>query len=105
MKVPHLRETSLPQIIQPIRDLAAGRSNAVGTCTLAANSDVFTVVTAPNCGLDSKIFLFPTTANAAHEMANGSLFVSAVGSGEFTIAHSNDGATADNRSYFWVALG
>lgn len=105
MKVPHLQEKSLPRMNQALRDLAAGRSNAVGEVTLAADANTFTVVTAPNCGEDSKVFMFPASANAAHEMANGSVYVSDVASGTFTVQHSNDSATANNRTFFWVALG
>lgn len=100
--IPHLQETNLVRINQAIRDLFAGRSNAVGTVTIAAN-DTTTTVTALNVGADSKIFLFPTTANASADFVSGSLYISSVGQGSFEITHPN---TADtDKSFAWVALG
>jgi len=100
--VPAITETSVPRLTQAIRDLFAGRSNAVGTVTLRA-SQATTVVTALNIGKDSKIFLMPTTANASAEFGAGSIYVGTVGSGTFTITHANN-ANAD-KTFFWVALG
>lgn len=100
--VPHLQETSLVRINQALRDLFAGRSNAVGEVTLTAN-DTTTTVSALNVGVGSKVFLFPTTANAAADFGSGSLYVSAVASGGFTITHPNDADT--DKTFFWVALG
>jgi hypothetical protein len=98
--IPHLQEVSQVRQNQALRDLFAGRSNAVGTVTLTANA-ASTVVTAINCGADSKVFLFPTTANAAAIVA--ATYVSAVANGTFTVTHTNS-ATAD-KTFFWVALG
>lgn len=83
-----------------IRQLQQGRSNAVGTVTLTANA-ASTVVTAPNCGPNSAVFLFPRTANAAAIVA--ATYVSAVVAGSFTVTHTNS-ATAD-KTFYWVALG
>lgn len=85
---------------QAIRQLIEGRSNAVGTVTLTANAGS-TVVTAPSCGPNSCVFLFPTTANAAAIVA--ATYVSAVAAGTFTVTHTNN-ANAD-KTFFWVALG
>jgi hypothetical protein len=100
--VPHVNETSLTRIIQSIRDLYAGRSNAVGTVTLRAN-EATTVVTALNVGKDSRIFLTPKTANASAEFGAGSIYVGTVGAGTFTITHANN-ANAD-KTFHWVSLG
>lgn len=100
--VPPITETSVPRIVQAIRDLFAGRSNAVGTVTLRANQST-TTVTALNVGSGSRVFLMPTTANAAAEFGNGTIRISAVGQGSFTITHAND-ANAD-KTFFWLALG
>jgi hypothetical protein len=99
---PHARENNPVRLAQAIRELFAGRSNAVGEVTLT-ESDTTTTVAAVNCGLDSKIFLFPTTADAATEWAAGSLYISAVARGEFTITHANDASTT--RTFFWLAIG
>lgn len=100
--VPTLDERNPVLILQAIRDLFAGRSNAVGSITLTANA-ASTSVTAINCGKDSKIFLMPKTANASAEFGNGTIYVGTVANGSFTITHANN-ANAD-KSFFWVALG
>lgn len=83
-----------------IRQLIEGRSNAVGSVTLAANA-ASTVVTAPNCGAGSSVFLFPTSANAAAIVA--ATYVSSVAAGTFTVTHTNNGNT--DKTFFWVCLG
>ena len=98
--VPAPTETRPQRLAQAIRDLFAGRSNAVGTVTLRA-SQTTTVVTALNVGEDSRIFLTATTANAAAVIA--SLYVSSVGSGTFTITHPSN-ANVD-KVFFWGAWG
>lgn len=104
MGKPFTGETNLLRIVTAVRELYEGRSHAVGTVTLVNNTTTFTVVTAPNCGLNSKVFLMPASANGAHEFANG-VYISSVASGNFTIQHSNDTATANNRSFFWETRG
>ena len=76
--------------------------NAVGSVTLDANA-AQTLVTAINCGPDSYPFLTPLTADAATELAGGALYISAVGPGTFTIAHSN--AASTDRRFGYVCLG
>ena len=98
--LPGLQETNPSRIIQAIRDLFHGRSNAVGVVTLTAN-DTTTSVTAANCGADSKVFLFPTTANASDDFP--SCWISAVAGGSFEITHPNDADT--DKTFFWVCLG
>jgi hypothetical protein len=90
------------KIVAAINQLAQGRSNAVGSVTLAANAASTTVV-APNCAAGSAIFLFPQSANAAAEWKNGTLWVAGVSKQQFTIAHANNAQT--DRLFFWVALG
>ena len=98
--VPAPTETSLQRIVQSIRDLYAGRSNAVGTVTLRA-SQTSTTVTALNVGAGSKVFLQPTTANAAAVIA--STYVNSVGAGTFTITHPSNSNT--DKTFSWVSLG
>lgn len=100
--VPFPGETNTTRIVQGVRDLFAGRSNAVGSVTLTEN-DTTTDVAAINCGADSKVFLMPTTANAAAEAAGGALYVSSVASGAFTLTHAN--AASTDRTFFYVCLG
>src|SRR5262245_44345681 len=90
------------KIVAALKQLAQGRSNAVGSVTLAANA-ASTVVAAPNCAAGSAIFLFPQTANAAAEWKNGTMYVGSVSKQQFVIAHANNAQT--DRAFWWVALG
>lgn len=85
-----------------IQSLFNGRSNAIGKATLAAGA-TSTVVSAPNCAAQCAVFLFPTTAHAAAEIAAGGCYVSAVGKQQFTITHANNAQV--DRTFFYVALG
>lgn len=98
--VPSIQETNPLRIAQGVRDLFAGRSNAVGTVTLRA-SQTTTTVTAANCGYQSKVFLMPTTANAAGALSG--TYISSVGAGTFTITHASTVAT--DKTFYYVALG
>jgi hypothetical protein len=100
--VPILSETNPRRIVQAIRELFEGRSNAVGTVTLTAGSAT-TVVSAVNCGPDSRVFLEATTANAAAERGGTALRVSSIGAGTFTIVHANNAQT--DRTFHWLAIG
>lgn len=93
-------EKDLTKYAQAIQQLEQGRSNATGTCTLAASATT-TVVPAPNCGLGSKVFLSPLSANAAAALAG--TYVSAVGNGSFTLTHANNAQT--DRNFGFVCLG
>lgn len=92
-------ETDLRRIVQSIIQLTQGRNNAVGEVTLALNQTT-TVVSAINCGIDSKPQLTPLNSAAASE-AN-STFVSAVDQGSFTITHPSNGTT---RIWGWHTPG
>jgi hypothetical protein len=86
--VPAPNETSLPRIVRGIRDLFEGRANCFGSFTCTPNQAT-TTVTAPNCGLDSEVIITAKTANAATELGNGTIYVSAVAQGSFTVTHAN----------------
>lgn len=87
---------------QAIRQMMQGRDNAGGTVTLTANAAT-TTVSAPNCATGCGVFLQASTASAATEVGNGTIYISAVVNGSFTITHANS-AVAD-RSFFWTARG
>jgi hypothetical protein len=95
-------ETDRRKINTAINQLAQGRSNAVGTATLAANAAT-TVIAAGNCGAGSVVLLSPLTAHAAAELGNGTVFVSAVANGSFTLTHANNAQT--DRTFGFVAIG
>jgi hypothetical protein len=83
-----------------IRQLMEGRSNAVGTLTLASSSTSGTVVTATNCSTSSTVALLPLTQHAAWEM--GIAFVTP-GKGQFTVLHSTNGST--DRDFAYAVVG
>ncbi len=100
--VPGITETDLKKMVLAIQQLAAGRSNAVGSVTLATGSPT-TVVSTANCAAGSTPILTPATANAAAEVGNGMMFVSAVANGSFTITHANSATTG--RTFLYAILG
>lgn len=100
--IPHVGEKDPVRIVQAIRDLFHGRSNAVGNVTLDA-SVASTTFNVRNCGSGSKIALTPTTANASAEMAAGGFYVSAVAKGSFTVTHANNAQT--DRTFQYAIQG
>ena len=102
--VPEINETDQKKINLAIQQLAAGRSNTVGTVTLTQNQATTTVTTRPGtCFTSSVPILIPTTANAATEFGAGTWYISAVGVDTFTITHVNS-ATA-SRTFLYVIVG
>ena len=102
VRVVDRNEKDLTKLTLAINELASGRSNATGTFTLAPGAST-TTVTAPTCAAGSVPIVVPTTANAAAEIGNGTLYVSTVGKGRFTFAHANNGQT--DRTFVFVCLG
>jgi hypothetical protein len=100
--VPGINETDLKKIVLALQQLAAGRSNAVGSVTLVTGAAT-TTVPASNCASGSTPILTPASANAATELGNGTMYVSAVANGSFTITHANS-ATA-GRTFLYAILG
>jgi hypothetical protein len=100
--VPIPTEQDPYKIVRAVRELFEGRSNAVGRFTLAANA-ASTTVTAANCGAASTVLLTPTSAHAAAEVGSGTIYVSAVANGSFTLTHANN-SQAD-RTFLYAALG
>ena len=104
MSAPQLSpsETQLYIIVNAVRQLMQGRSNAAGSITLAASAPI-TTVSAPNCAPGAQVFLFPRTPHAAAELAAGTCWVSAVAAGAFTVTHANNPQT--DRTFSYVCLG
>lgn len=94
-------ETRIPRIVQAVRQLLQGRSDAGGTVTLR-ESQTTTTVAAPNCGASSKIFLTPATANAA-AMSPPYVLAANVVLGSFVISHAS--VAHSDLSFNWIALG
>ena len=91
------QERDPARIAFAVRQLAEGRSNAVGSFTLTPNA-ASTTVPAANCGVGSSVIAFPRTVSDAAEVGNGT-----VSNGAFTVTHANN-AQAD-RTFMYVALG
>ena len=100
--VPGIAETDLKKIVLALQQLAAGRSNATGTVTLATGAAT-TTVSDPNCAAGTVPLLVPASANAATEVGNGTMYVSVVANGAFTITHANS-ATA-GRTFLYALQG
>jgi hypothetical protein len=100
--VPGVTETDLKKIILSLQQLAAGRSNAVGTVTLATGSAT-TTVSDNNCASGSTVLFTPTTANAATEVGNGTMYLSATANKSFTITHANSATTG--RTFVYAIVG
>jgi len=100
--VPGVTETDLKKVILALQQLAAGRSNATGMVTLLTGSST-TVVSDPNCAAGTVPLLTPASANAATEVGNGTIYVSAVANGSFTITHANSATTG--RTFLYALQG
>lgn len=101
------------RIVYFSRQLAEGRSNAVGWLSLATGGATTTVVKAPNCSatisltapleLTPGVFLFPQTAHAAAVVTTTYVKPVDVIRGQFTVTHA---VTANADCTFWfVVLG
>jgi hypothetical protein len=96
------KSKNMDVIINAIRELQQGKDNSTGTITLNINV-TSTIVTTPLSNPTNVVFLMPTTAHAAAEVAAGGLYISNVTYGQFTITHANN-AQAD-RTFFWTVRG
>jgi hypothetical protein len=100
--VPSTTETDLKKIILAIQQLASGRSNSVGAVTLTVGAATTTVAD-QNFGTGTVPILVPFSANAATELGNGTMYVSAVSAGSFTITHANSATTG--RTFLYALHG
>ena len=107
--VPGIAETDLKKIVLSIQQLAAGRSNATGRITLNVSSAMTVVDVTINpiattiISAGSVPILTPITASAATEVGNGTMYVSAVANGSFTITHAN--SAIGDRRFLYAILG
>ena len=89
-------------VAEVVNNLMDGKDNALGTVTLDPNQAT-TTLTDLRIGPDSAILFMPTTANAAAELGNGTLYVSSRGKQTATITHANS-AQAD-RTFRYAVRG
>jgi len=90
------------QTAQVVNLLVDGKFNAVGSVTLTASA-ASTDVTDFRVGQDSVILFTPTTANAAAEQGNGTMFLSARAKQSFTITHANN--SQSDRTFLYIVIG
>lgn len=100
--VPGLNETDPKKIVQAIQQLSAGRSNAVGTVTLAVSA-ASTTVTDRNCAAGTVPILVPTTANAAAAVSTNYVPTATITNGSFVIQHANN--TQADRTFRYALHG
>jgi len=89
-------------IAETANSLRDGKVNSIESFTLTA-SVASSTLTDARIGPDSFIGFMPRTANAAAEIGNGTMFVSARGQGTATITHANNAQT--DRTFTYVVLG
>lgn len=83
--------SSIRDLVFAIQQLVRGRSNATGTVTLTANQASTTVTLDLRLSNENGFPVFsPTTANAAAEIGNGTMYVSSVTRTGFVITHANN---------------
>jgi hypothetical protein len=100
--VPGITETDLKKIVLSLQQLAAGRSNAVGTVTLTANA-ASTAVSDNNVAAGSTILLMPTTSNAAAAIATTYIPTATIVNKSFTITHANNAQV--DKTFRYAILG
>lgn len=94
------------KVAAAVRQLIEGRSNAVGTVTLEDDGvATSTAVTAPTCGPNSAVFLFPATSAASTYFIGNALYVKEtdVKAGQFTVTHA--ATSTASLTFYWVCLG
>lgn len=101
-QVPSPDTSDIRVIVNAIRNIFQRRLDAAGEVTLTA-SVASTAVTDNRVGTNSAVVIVPMTASAASEVGGGTIYVSAVASGSFTLTHANN-ATAD-RTFRYIVMG
>jgi len=95
-------EKDIGRVVRVVIELIAGRANSVVDVTLAANA-ASTTVPFVNCSSACGPIPIPLTAHAAAEIGNGTLFISSIQNGAFTITHANNAQT--DRNFRFVCSG
>jgi hypothetical protein len=95
---PLSRISTTEQLVNAVNAILRGRSNAVGSITLAVSA-TSTVIVDPRISADSVIILVPQTANAAAETP----FQGATIVGQVTLNHAS--AVTTDRTYKYAIIG
>lgn len=91
-------ENRLWKIADAIALLLRGRTNASGDVTLRA-SQTTTVVEDLAVSAGDTVLFTPMTLTAAAEIGNGTIYVSSVGKGTFTLTHASAANTTRQFRY------
>lgn len=101
-----LTEKDPTKVNNNIRQLIEGRSNAVGTFTLTNDGvATTTTVTATNCGPNSIVVCFPTTAAASTFLRGSSMYIAEadITKGQFIVTHAT--TVVASITFMWAAFG
>ena len=92
------------QISSAVRLLFQGKTNNTGEVTLTASATT-TTLSDPRLTVDSVVLFDPLTANAAAELAAGTLYALEANRNnlEWTLTHANAGST--DRTFRYVIVG
>lgn len=90
------------KIVDSIIQLTQGRQNSIVAVTLRA-SHTTTVVPFVNCSTACAPLPVALTAHAAAELAAGTMYVSSIGQGTFTVTHASNSQT--DRNFLFACLG
>ena len=90
------------QVAEVVNRALDGGLNSTGSITLTASA-ASTVVADKRLSATSYFSLMPTTANAAAEIGNGTIYVSSQGKQTLTLTHANN--SQSDRTYRYVILG
>ncbi|NEU94817.1 hypothetical protein [Bradyrhizobium uaiense] len=100
--LPGLNETDLKKIIRAVHELGSGRSNAIGTVTLAVSATSTTVLD-QNCAAGSAIILMPQTSDAAAAISTTYIPAATVQNGSFVVQHASN--TLADRTFTYAIQG
>ena len=89
-------------IATAVNDILRGKASEKLSFTLTANV-ASTTVTDTKFEYDMLALWIPTTANAAAELGNGTMYLSATSQGSFTVTHANNAQT--DRIFNYVRFG
>jgi hypothetical protein len=92
----------LGRVRDVVNNIMRGKLNCTGAVTLAAGA-ASTLMSDARIGGGSVLLLQPTTANAAAELGNGTLYFDAPGAGSVVIRHANNAQI--DRSFNYVVIG
>lgn len=99
----NLFEKDITKIVQVVYELVTGRANNVTPDISLTPNSTLTIVTFTNCSIDCAPVAVPRTAHAAAEIGNGTMFISSIRNGSFTVTHANN-AQAD-RTFRFTCVG